>query len=682
VTATGSATYGDASAAEGFNATGFVLGEDASVLGGTALYTTSYTQGDPAGTSETVDVSGLMASNYAISYVESTFTVGQAALTVTATGSATYGDASATEGFQATGFVLGEDASVLGGTALYTTSYVPGDAAGTSETVDVSGLTASNYAISYVEGTFTVAKKGLTVTASGSATYGDASATEGFTATGFVLGQNASVLGGTALYTTSYAPGDAAGTNETVDVSGLTSSNYAIGYVEGTFTVAKKGLTVTATGSATYGDASATEGFNATGFVFGEDASVLGGTALYTTSYVPGDAAGTSETVDVSGLTASNYAISYVEGTFTVAKKGLTVTASGSATYGDASATEGFSAGGFVLGQNASVLGGTAVYTTSYKQGDAAGTSETVDVSGLMASNYAISYIEGTFSVAKKGLTVTATGSATYGDASATEGFNAMGFVLGQNASVLGGTAVYTTSYKQGDAAGTSETVDVSGLTSSNYAISYIEGTFTVAQATVITVPTTVQTAYENVNQAIGGISISSGLGGNSVLTLGVSHGKLTVGTTSGLTITGNGTGALKLVGTTANLNAALASLVYRGNLNYFGSDTLSVGLSNNGISFSAGVAINVVSIAQQDASLVAQVKALQQASVLTAKQANVLLGDLALQGNRGDVGKMRSFINEVKSYVSSHTLSKAQANALLGPANILLQGLEVEFGG
>jgi hypothetical protein len=213
-----------------------------------------------------------------------------------------------------------------------------------------------------------------------------------------------------------------------------------------------------------------------------------------------------------------------------------------------------------------------------------------------------------------------------------------------------------------------------------NYAITYVNGTLTVFPP--ITVPTTVQTAYENVNQTISGISIGSGLSGSLSLTLGVSHGKLILGTTSGLTVTGNGTGSLKLVGTTANLNAALASLVYRGNLNYFGNDTLSVTLTNNGISFNASVAINVMSITQQDANLKTQVQALQTAHVLTASQAGILLADLSLQGNSGDVGKISSFINDVNGYVNSHVLSKAQASALLGPANILLLGLEVEFGG
>jgi hypothetical protein len=69
------------------------------------------------------------------------------------------------------------------------------------------------------------------------------------------------------------------------------------------------------------------------------------------------------------------------------------------------------------------------------------------------------------------------------------------------------------------------------------------------------------QTAYENMSQAISGIRIGSGLSGNLTLTLAVGNSALTVGTTSGLTVTSNGSGSVTLTGTTA----ALASLVYRG---------------------------------------------------------------------------------------------------------------------
>src|SRR5262249_23733624 len=161
---------------------------------------------------------------------------------------------------------------------------------------------------------------------------------------------------------------------------------------------------------------------------------------------------------------------------------------------------------------------------------------------------------------------------------------------------------------------------------------------------------------------------------------LAVGNGTLTVGTTSGLTVTGNGSGSVTLTGTTAALNAALASLVYQGSHDFSGADTLSLTLSAGGISSKTRVALHVVSIAQQDANLKAQVTALLNAGVLSTRQANTLLADLSLQGNNGDVGKIGSFINDVNGYLHSHVLTPAQANALLRPANILLLGLQVEY--
>jgi hypothetical protein len=118
-----------------------------------------------------------------------------------------------------------------------------------------------------------------------------------------------------------------------------------------------------------------------------------------------------------------------------------------------------------------------------------------------------------------------------------------------------------------------------------------------IVQSVAIRVPGA-QTADENVSQAISGISIGSGLGGSVTLTLAVGHGTLTLGSTSGLTVTSNGSGAVTLTGSTANLNAALATLLYRGGLNYSGADTLSL-TASGGSSAQASVAITVVSVAQ-----------------------------------------------------------------------------------
>jgi hypothetical protein len=186
------------------------------------------------------------------------------------------------------------------------------------------------------------------------------------------------------------------------------------------------------------------------------------------------------------------------------------------------------------------------------------------------------------------------------------------------------------------------------------------------------------QTAYQNVDQPIGGIRLGDAPGATVTVTLAVGHGTLSLGTTAGLTtVTGNGTGNVTLIGTTADLNAALASLVYRGSHNYSGGDTLSLTATDGGVSATpASVAITVESIAQEAADLQAQVGVLQAAGVLNQGQANSLIVKLNLRGNNGDVGKVQAFLNEVLADVNAGILTQAQADALLGPGNILLLGV------
>ena len=105
-----------------------------------------------------------------------------------------------------------------------------------------------------------------------------------------------------------------------------------------------------------------------------------------------------------------------------------------------------------------------------------------------------------------------------------------------------------------------------------------------------VTVPAA-QTAYEDVDRAISGITVGDAEGGSLTVTLAVGHGKLTLGTTAGLTVTGDGSGAVTLAGSIADLNTALASLVYRGSLNYSGGDTLSLTASDGSLSTDGGVA-------------------------------------------------------------------------------------------
>ncbi len=90
--------------------------------------------------------------------------------------------------------------------------------------------------------------------------------------------------------------------------------------------------------------------------------------------------------------------------------------------------------------------------------------------------------------------------------------------------------------------------------------------------------------------------------GGNSdSMTLSVSDGTITLGSTTGLTFTagGNGTASFTVTGLIGNLNAALNGLTYTPTINYTGSDTLNVALSDptDTLSTSTTVALTVNAI-------------------------------------------------------------------------------------
>ncbi|HEX8626499.1 MAG TPA: SdrD B-like domain-containing protein, partial [Allosphingosinicella sp.] len=77
--------------------------------------------------------------------------------------------------------------------------------------------------------------------------------------------------------------------------------------------------------------------------------------------------------------------------------------------------------------------------------------------------------------------------------------------------------------------------------------------------------------------------------------TLTVTSGTLKLFQTTGLTtVTGDGTGTVVLTGSAAHINAALEGLIYRGNLNYQGSDTLGVKIDDGTVIDTENVAITL----------------------------------------------------------------------------------------
>lgn len=94
----------------------------------------------------------------------------------------------------------------------------------------------------------------------------------------------------------------------------------------------------------------------------------------------------------------------------------------------------------------------------------------------------------------------------------------------------------------------------------------------------------------EDLSVAVTGLSISDldaalASGGVYEVTLAASHGKVSMGTLTGLTFsTGDGTAdaGSKFEGTFANVNAALATLSYTGDLNFHGTDAIAFSVTDD----------------------------------------------------------------------------------------------------
>src|SRR5947209_5966711 len=85
---------------------------------------------------------------------------------------------------------------------------------------------------------------------------------------------------------------------------------------------------------------------------------------------------------------------------------------------------------------------------------------------------------------------------------------------------------------------------------------------------------------------------------GNETVTLTVTSGTLSLGSTAGL-VPGftNNAASITLSGTVANINAAMNGLTYHGNLNFNGADSLVVSTNDNGNTGSGGAQIDTDSV-------------------------------------------------------------------------------------
>ena len=347
--------------------------------------------------------------------------------------------------------------------------------------ITASGAVDGNYTIGYVAGTLTVSPVPLAVTANdASRAYGQTNPV--FTATyiGFVNGETNDVLGGALVFTCSADTNSPVGTY-TIEPSGLTAANYSITFSNGTLTVKPYALTVTADDKdKIYGETDPAFTVSYSGFVDGQDASVLEGTLAI--SRAAGEDVG-GYAITPSGLSSTNYAITYAAGTLTIKPAGLTITADNqSKGYGAVLPGLTVSYSGFVNGDTAASLTAAPTVATTGTASSPVG-NYPITASGAVDGNYTIGYVAGTLAVNPVGLTITAKDqSKAYGAALPGLMVSYSGFVNGDTAASLTVAPTVTTTGTASSPAG-SYPITASGAVDANYTISYVAGTLTITQA-------------------------------------------------------------------------------------------------------------------------------------------------------------------------------------------------------
>ncbi|MBD9387908.1 tandem-95 repeat protein [Agrobacterium sp. AGB01] len=118
-----------------------------------------------------------------------------------------------------------------------------------------------------------------------------------------------------------------------------------------------------------------------------------------------------------------------------------------------------------------------------------------------------------------------------------------------------------------------------------------------VNDAPVNTVPGA-QTTAEDSPLAIGGVNVSDVDGDTLTTTVSVTNGSLSVTAGGGSTISNNGTGAVTIAGTAAQINAALAGLSYTPTADYNGAAQLTVVTSDGTLTDTDSIAITVTPVA------------------------------------------------------------------------------------
>ncbi len=268
-----------------------------------------------------------------------------------------------------------------------------------------------------------------------------------------------------------------------ITVSGATSANYAMTYIEGTLTVTPKELVVNSDNKEkVYGSANPPLTASYDGFVNGDDVGSLGAAPLLSTDADNSSPVG-QYPISISGGTSGNYSFVLKSGILTVTPKELVVTADNKEkVYGSANPPLTASYDGFVNGDDVGSLGAAPILSTGADNSSPVA-QYPISISGGTSGNYSFVLKGGILTVTKASLLVSAEDkSKSYGSVNPPLTVVYDGFVNGDNSGSLTVQPVATTTADVLSPVG-QYPITVSGAESNNYSITYNAASLTITQA-------------------------------------------------------------------------------------------------------------------------------------------------------------------------------------------------------
>jgi filamentous hemagglutinin family protein len=549
------------------------------------------------------------ASDYAIMYTGGSLAVTQRPITVAAANqSRVYGDANPAMGnFSLTSGTLVNSDAFASSTAVVSSATLASHVGSYSLTPGSLSFTAgssSNYAITYTDGSLAVTARPITITANNQArVYGDANPTTGSFAVGGSGLANTDALASALNVSSPATLTSNVGSYDLTPGSALfttgAASDYAITYANGSLTVSPAMLLYNAAAaSRVYGEANPVFSGSITGFRNGETfADVVIGSAVFASVADATSNAG-QNAINGSGLASTgNYTFGQAAGNataLTITPRPLAVTATSvSRYYGDANPPAApIVAIGLVNGDAVVASSVTSSATVTSSVGSYVTTPNATTFSSGLASNYAISYVNGALTVLPRPITITAADqSRIYGEANPNIGaVTTNGLVNGDTLSVAFVASSATAFSNVGSYNLTPSSVGFTAGSSSNYAIAYAAGSLSVTPRPV-TVTADAQTkiygaadpalTYQAEGQSAGrGLLTGQSLTGSLIRTAGETVAGGPYAIAQGTLAASNSNYVIAYSGSTLTITPATLTYVASPAVAY--ENTVAAGLSGN----------------------------------------------------------------------------------------------------